>query len=174
MFAPRLSASFFSIRPRNDGFSLIEVLVALLVLSIGLLGLAALQATSIKYNTDSYTRTQATILAYDIIDRMRLNGTAVASGGIYDVPNATAAQNAIGVYNSCKTTSCACGTTSCDANNLAIYDLGQWYAKVTTFLPGASGNNLPTIFINGSRMVTVTMRWKERDLDNSQAWMAQL
>ncbi|OGI53919.1 MAG: type IV pilus modification protein PilV [Candidatus Muproteobacteria bacterium RIFCSPHIGHO2_12_FULL_60_33] len=52
------------------GFSLIEVLVALLVLSIGLPGWAALQTTSLKYNTDSYFRTQATYFVHDIVDRM--------------------------------------------------------------------------------------------------------
>ncbi|HLE93281.1 MAG TPA: type IV pilus modification protein PilV, partial [Sulfuricaulis sp.] len=63
----------FNIAFQHRGFSLIEVLVALLVLSIGLLGLAALQTTSLQYNTGSYFRTQATFLAYDIIDRMRAN-----------------------------------------------------------------------------------------------------
>lgn len=58
---------------RARGFSLLEVLVALVILSVGLLGLAALQARSLQFNQDAYVRTQATLLAYDIIDRMRAN-----------------------------------------------------------------------------------------------------
>lgn len=55
------------------GFSLIEVLVAMLILAIGLLGLAALQTQGVRFNHDAYVRTHATVLAYDIVDKMRLN-----------------------------------------------------------------------------------------------------
>ena len=66
-------------RRRSTGFSIIEVLVALLVLAIGLLGLAALQAQGLRFNHDAYVRTQATHLAYDIIDRMRSNRANAAA-----------------------------------------------------------------------------------------------
>jgi type IV pilus assembly protein PilV len=69
-------------RPRaSRGFTLIEALVALLVLSIGLLGVAALQLTSLRSNTSSSYRSQATFLAYDIADRMRANRQAARAGG---------------------------------------------------------------------------------------------
>lgn len=55
------------------GFSLVEVLVAMLILAIGLLGLAALQTQGVRFNHDAYVRTSATVLAYDIVDKMRLN-----------------------------------------------------------------------------------------------------
>ena len=58
---------------RSHGFSMIEVLVTLLVLSIGLLGLAAMQVRSIKNTHSAYLRSQATYLAYDMLDRMRAN-----------------------------------------------------------------------------------------------------
>jgi type IV pilus assembly protein PilV len=61
---------------RECGFTLVEALVALVVLSIGLLGIAGLQITSLKSNHGSATRTQAVYLAYDVIDRMRANPTA--------------------------------------------------------------------------------------------------
>src|SRR5262249_56408603 len=60
---------------RARGFTLIEALVALLVLSIGLLGVAALQLTSLRSNPSSSFRSQATLLAYDVVDRMRANPT---------------------------------------------------------------------------------------------------
>src|SRR5262245_38011417 len=67
-------------RYRARGFTLIEALVALVVLSIGLLGIASLQLTSLRYNQNASLRSQATLLAYDIIDRMRANSQAAANG----------------------------------------------------------------------------------------------
>lgn len=64
----------------QSGFSLLEVLIALLILSIGLLGLAALQTTGLRSNQMASMRTTATQLAYDISDRMRANPAGVAAG----------------------------------------------------------------------------------------------
>ena len=64
---------------RQQGFTLLEVLIALLILSIGLLGLAALQTTSLRSNQMASMRTTATQLAYDISDRMRANPAGVAA-----------------------------------------------------------------------------------------------
>ncbi len=66
------------------GFSLLEVLISLIILSVGLLGLAAMQAGTLKMNHGAYQRTQATLLAYDMLDRMRANRTA-ALAGFYDL-----------------------------------------------------------------------------------------
>ena len=63
-----------------NGFTLLEVMIALLILSIGLLGLAALQATSLKINHGALLRTQATFLTYDMMDRLRANRTAALAG----------------------------------------------------------------------------------------------
>ena len=57
------------------GATLIEVLVSLLVLSIGLLGVAALLSTSLRHNHSAHLRSQATVLAHDIVDRMRAHRT---------------------------------------------------------------------------------------------------
>lgn len=65
---------------REHGFTLLEVLIALLVLSIGLLGLAALQTTGLRSNQMASMRTQATQVAYDITDRMRANPLGVDAG----------------------------------------------------------------------------------------------
>ena len=67
------------------GFSLIEALVSLVVLSVGLLGVAGLQLTSLRSNQGAALRSQATFLAYDIVDRMRANSGA-ALAGAYNIP----------------------------------------------------------------------------------------
>ena len=71
-------------RHRHRGFTLIEALVALVVLSIGLLGVAALQLASLQANYGASQRTQATFLAQDIVDRMRANRDAAVAGD-YDI-----------------------------------------------------------------------------------------
>jgi len=66
------------------GFTLIEVLVAVLILSIGFLGMAALQITALKNNQSAIQRSQATILAYSMMDEMRAN-KGVATIGQYNL-----------------------------------------------------------------------------------------
>lgn len=167
-----------SLNTGQRGFSLVEVLVALLVLSIGLLGLAALQTTSLKYNTDSYTRTQSTILAYDIIDRMRLNPTGVSAGD-YDAATSTDAASRVSTYNGCKSSASGCKcdaiTADCNTTKLATFDLGKWYERLAATLPEAS-SNLATISRTSTNKVTITIRWKERDLPtpNTHVWEVQL
>ena len=63
----------------ESGFSLVEVLVAMLILAIGLLGLAALQTQGVRFNNDAFIRTQGTTIAYDIIDKLRVNRNNAAS-----------------------------------------------------------------------------------------------
>ncbi len=149
---------------RQQGFSLVEILVALLVLSIGLLGLAALQTTSLQFNTGSYHRTQATFLAYDIIDRMRANIDVVADsdGTAYDQPTSTNV-----------TMSTDCDGADCTSAQLAIYDVRKWYERAAVTLPGAASSP-PTIQVEAGNKVTVTIKWMEQDLQKIQSWVVQL
>ncbi|MEF3193874.1 MAG: type IV pilus modification protein PilV [Halothiobacillaceae bacterium] len=68
----------------QQGIGLIEVLVAVLVLSIGLLGIAALQSNALKNAQSSLNRSQAVMLSYFMLDAMRIN-RAAAVGGQYDL-----------------------------------------------------------------------------------------
>lgn len=72
-------------RRHQRGVGLIEVLIAVLVLAIGLLGIAALQATTLRAGQSSFERSQAVIQTYTILDRMRAN-VAQARIGAYDIP----------------------------------------------------------------------------------------
>jgi type IV pilus assembly protein PilV len=62
-----------NLKKNSQGFSLLEIMVSVFILAVGLLGLANLQMVSLKNNHSAQYRTTATVLAYDIIDRMRLN-----------------------------------------------------------------------------------------------------
>lgn len=106
--------------PRQRGFNLVEVLITLIVLAVGLLGLATLQNLGLRLGHQSYERTQATILIYDIIDRMRANPQAVL-GGNY-ITTLTDTPPTLGGN---------CGTAYCDPVAMATYDLNQWLSNIT-------------------------------------------
>ncbi|MBI3900243.1 MAG: type IV pilus modification protein PilV [Gammaproteobacteria bacterium] len=163
-----------TLRNYNTGTSLIEVLVSVLVLSIGLLGLAMMQVQGMQSNTDAYLRTQASIFAYEIIDRMRAN-PAAASSGSYTVATTTAATTKITSYSGCSGNDGACNCAdvdvTCSTSNLALYDLGKWYEEQARILPAASDKS--TISKSGNEY-TIVIRWMERELSMSQSWVIEL
>lgn len=118
----------------QTGFSLIEVLVSIIILSLGLLGMAGLQATGLKNNYSAHTRAQAAQYAYDMIDRMRAN-RVVAQAGSYN--------RALGA-----------AAPACD--NLLHCDQAGWLADIAT-LPAGDGS----IAVNGN-VVTITIQWNDQ------------
>jgi type IV pilus assembly protein PilV len=69
----------YSLRSRTDGFTLIEVMIAILVLGFGLLGYALLQTMSVRFAQSANYRTQATNLSYELLDQIRVNRVVGAS-----------------------------------------------------------------------------------------------
>ncbi len=134
----------------SQGFSLLEVLIALFVLSIGMLGLAALQTTSYKFNHQSYQRTQATTLLYDIVDRIRANST-----GNYT----------LAATGTAPTAPTDCNTSTCGADDMAKYDLNQWVNGISTNLAGGQGAVATSGALN--RFV-LTISWVESGVTKSQ------
>jgi type IV pilus assembly protein PilV len=104
----------------ETGFTLLEVLVSLTIVSIGLLGVAGLQIRSQQYNHVGYLRTQGVFLAYDIMDRMRINPAAAKDGDYAPSPLPTTSEN--------------CDTTACNEEQLAEYDLVKWQELVKSTL----------------------------------------
>ena len=164
-------------RKDQVGFTLVEVLVALLVLSFGLLGLAMLQVAGQKFTSDSYMRSQATILAYDIIDRMRANKVA-ADAGNYCVTSASPCET---TAKPATNETCGDSTSGCDSSQkLANYDLSRWYELQRTTLPPATSPSSisRTKIATGSGQTiyqyVITMRWSERETSIQQSWVVEL
>ncbi|HEU4652363.1 MAG TPA: type IV pilus modification protein PilV [Steroidobacteraceae bacterium] len=128
---------------RQLGVTLIEVLVTVVVISVGLLGVAALQVVSIRDNYSAYLRSQATALADDIIDRIRANRD-----------NASAYQVTL--------TGTASGTTR------AALDVTDWKSLLSTAFPKvnasttANGSITVTPIGTGRFSVRVVIQWGER------------
>lgn len=76
-------------KPKTNGFTLLEVLVTLIILSIGLLGLLSLQIKSLKYTHSSYERTLASIYAKDMAERMWTNLKSPTTVAQPTLPNTT-------------------------------------------------------------------------------------
>lgn len=113
----------------NRGFSLLEVMVALLIFSVGLIGLVGLQSTAVQDNSRALYRMQANFLAYDMLDRIRANPTAAIIAGRYDI--------GIGPIP----TSALCGSgATCDANAMANSDRREWKQALADNLPAGNGS----------------------------------
>lgn len=134
---------------KQDGFTLLEVLIALLVLSIGLLGLASLQTVGLRSNQMATMRTQATHRAYDISDRMRANQSGVAAQNYVQSVTAVVPTGTI----------VDCATTVCTPAEMATFDVAAWMTEVIR-LPGGRGRI--TRDATGTLVKhTVTIFWDE-------------
>lgn len=140
------------LRRRAAGFSLVEVLVAVTVLSIGLLGVGKMVLYSARSNGSAYMRSEATTQAYAIIDTMHANRTAAASHG-YDV--------ALGVVPAA-TQNCYSAGPCTTATAIASYDLSQWKAQVAAVLPAGDGSVVTATDPTTQQvLVTVTVQWDD-------------
>jgi type IV pilus assembly protein PilV len=128
----------------QTGASLVEVMVAFLILSIGLLGLAMLQAKTLALNTDAYLRSQATLIANELIESMRANPSATY----------TATSKPAGVCGAC--------TAVQKKADQAIID---WYVAQENLLPP----NTSSITQSGSDC-EIKMKWKEKNINVEQTW----
>jgi type IV pilus assembly protein PilV len=140
---------------KASGFTLIEVLVATLVLAVGLLGLLGLQATSIKNNLSAYNRSQATQLAYDMADRMRANKNESLDSA---TGNVLTSSTYLTMDSSDATVQASCATvTGCTGAQMAQNDLFQWNSALES-LPEGRG----TITVNATTGVfSITINWDD-------------
>ncbi|SRR5581483_1613412 len=121
------------------GFTLVEALVALIILSVGLLGIAGLQIAGLKANKGSATRTQAVYLAYDIIDRARANPGDAINGN----------------YNLAIDATPSGGTVAGD-------DLVAWRSNISNGLPTGSVKPSGSVnFDSGTKLFTVNIVWDD-------------
>lgn len=133
---------------KTKGFTIIEVLVAMVILSIGVLGLGVLQLAAMQNTQGGYLRSQATILAYDIIDSMRADIPAVTDGD-YRITFADATPVAVDCYGL---------AANCTNRQMAISDLNRWRTVLGNYLPAGSGQ-VNTVDLGTTTQVTVTVTW---------------
>ena len=125
------------------GFTLVEVLIALIIMSIGMLGIAGLYVHSMKAGSTSLFRHHAVTLAGDIADRIRANPRA---GGAYALRGAN--------YN------CVGGGIDCTPAEMAANDIFLWDQQAATTLPNGA---VDIVFNNGVIPPTyqITVSWSQ-------------
>lgn len=133
------------------GFTLVEALVAMLVLSLGLLGAWALQIVSLQGHADAARRAFATELARDLAERIRANPAGAAHYDTrHDIPQDAA---------------CVTGT-ACDATELAVADLAQFQGRAQALFPGEESPAIvhfePAIGSAAADRFVITLRWRGR------------
>lgn len=144
---------------RSQGFTLVEVMVAVIVLAIGLLGMATLMMNSLQSSESAYSRSQATLLAYDIIDRMRANKVLDTSNPYqsFRVTHASLSNDYV-LANPAACPAANAGNPNTTGTDKATSDLGQWCAQLQANLP----NLLPgTNITRNGTIYSVDIRWQE-------------
>jgi type IV pilus assembly protein PilV len=131
---------------RARGFTILEVLVSLVVLSIGLLGIGKLVLFSARANDSAYLRGQATELAYEILDNMRANRQMAVTQG-YD----TALNNVPANPGSCLGATCTPG-------QVALYDVYTWKMRLPS-LPAGQGSVVTSL--TAPTTATITVQWDD-------------
>ena len=171
----------------QHGLTLTEILVAVVVLSIGLLGMAGIQMKGLRGTHNTYLRSQATALATDLAERIRANPGGLSA----DLTNN---KNYSDITFNDETTTCdgdaptSCGSTNgaavtanCSVAEIAEYDIYTWMCGISS--TDGVKNILPDSTVvdtecttdsdadntNGcspGSTVTITLNWNERDTDN--------
>ncbi|HEY9034104.1 MAG TPA: type IV pilus modification protein PilV [Pseudomonadales bacterium] len=144
-------------RSAQGGYSLIEVAIGILVLTVGILGMATMQITAKRLNYDALQRSIATTLAHDIVERMRINEDGI---DIYVVTN-------LGGGSLGDSPAKDCAASSCNFAELAAYDLWQWEqaldgaTEINSDGQPAGGLFNPRACIsNDDRVVTIAIAWR--------------
>ena len=122
-------------KKKTAGLTMIEVLITLSIMSVGLLGMAALQMTGVRSVSSSSQRTAATLLANDIIERMRANPKAMDDNIFMGVSSASIDCTTLPTKYCAEQYSTGSGMVaaqSCTPDELGAYDINVWYCGVNS------------------------------------------
>ena len=150
---------------KQRGFSLIEALVAFLILSVGMLGIASLQLISLKSSRTATLRTVAVIKSEEMFERIRNNPVALDPG---TVQNYIVSTGGLGTNHGCDDYSGS--VVTCNATKIAEYDIYNWKADLKQSMGGPNDNAsatasievLPATLARPTAVVTITINWLER------------
>lgn len=141
----KIQSTFSNTSALQKGVGLLEVVISIAVLSIGLLGVAHMQGVGAVSIEHSYQRSQATVLAYDIADRIRAN-----PGSAANYLTETMSPGSARPKSGCRS------TTGCTAAQMAENDLYEWNSAIRAALPAAVG-----VITLSEATYTVSITWDD-------------
>lgn len=144
------------IKNKQKGYTLFEVMIAIVVLSMGMMALGSIMVRSLRYSKESANRFVATQQLYEIADRMRANHKGVSAGNYDDKE---------GIVDGGK----SCRTGECDYSELADFDVYEWNLKNSRVLPLGEGKILKV-----DDGFNVVVSWQERNINTSKAETSQV
>ena len=160
MTEPRLN------KRTDQGFSLLEVLIALVILSVGLLGLAAMQAEGLRGSSFALQRTEVVRVVNDLADRMRANAGGLASYVIAQSNDGSAGQNL----------NCADAPSTvaldCTAAQMAAHDIWNWKQAILALNPAdrlqMRGQVTASTVVGAANRYVIEVTWVDRVGSNNE------
>lgn len=159
---------FINRKNSASGFTLIEILVAALILAIGILGMATMMLSSLKSDQSAFYRSMASTYAYDMADRIRKNAAWARDNTGY---NAISTKGSIPTNPGCQTQA-----NGCPPSSIAEIDIREWTtnfeningiadAQYKTVLP----NSVGTVTRGTDNLFTIRVQWSEVDWDTTNS-----
>lgn len=146
-------------RQKQTGIGLVEILITIIILSMGFLAAARMQVEGMRFSQSAYYQSQAYFLASDMINRMRTNSDGVKNGEYTNIVTAPGAQDP------------GCGVSSCDAAQIALQDVYEWGGYfhsrdgATNFIPALPSSEsiqaYATVIAVDENIFTVRLVWSE-------------
>ncbi|MBF0270709.1 MAG: type IV pilus modification protein PilV [Magnetococcales bacterium] len=134
---------------RRAGFTLLEVLITLVIVAVGLLGLAKLQLNAIRFTQSAQLRSQALLLGNDILERMRANRTMTMNGA-YAI-----------AFEAIQPVPPDCLTATCTPAQLASHDLNRWKLDLASLLPDGDGEITHIDSGGQESLFHIAIRWDD-------------
>jgi type IV pilus assembly protein PilV len=149
-----------------SGFTLIEILIAMLVTTVGILGVAAIQLVSFQTNQSAYARSQAVYLARDILDRIRANPQGYLTTTVYDEVDSSVSADIPADPG------CIASAGGCTPEEMAQQDVREWSANFGNvfdrdgFQPALPNGRGVLERVAASNDFTATVSWEESNWDS--------
>ncbi len=153
-------------RQHHNGFTILEIVITLVILSVALLGLGGLQTTAIQGANASLSRTTATLIAQEMSERIRANPAGIANGNYNNLDSSTATNP--GCISSGCSTSAAVAMTD-------LYEIRGYFENLTNragFVPRLPSGRL-TVVTNGVGHLILTVRWLEQNTTTPKQFITE-
>lgn len=142
---------------KQQGVGLIEVLISMLVLGIGVLGIISVQSRSVQFTQGAFYKSRASVLASDMMDRIRSNPTQ-------------ASRYRIGLNDSIPSfTSCDGPSANCSVAQLADFDVASWRNEIATTIPDGLGQIEEIAGAGGASIFVITVQYQDGRLEDANA-----